>query len=40
MDNVEFCNLLKEAKRMSGRTNVDIIVALKKSQGALSDMLN
>lgn len=40
MDNVEFCNLLKEAKRMSGKTNVDIIVALKKSQGTLSDMLN
>ena len=40
MDNLEFCNLLKEAKRMSGMTNVDIIVALRKSQGAISDMLN
>ena len=40
MDNVEFCNLLKEAKRMSGKTNVDIIVAMRKSQGTLSDMLN
>lgn len=40
MDNLEFCNLLKEAKRLSGKSNVDIIVSLRKSQGALSDMLN
>lgn len=40
MDQLEFCNVLKEAKRMSGKTNVDIIVALRKSQGALNDMLN
>lgn len=40
MDNLEFCNLLKEAKRLSGKSNVDIIVALRKSQGTLSDMLN
>lgn len=40
MNNLEFCNMLKEAKKLSGKTNVDIIVATRKSQGALSDMLN
>lgn len=40
MDNLEFCNMLKEAKHISGKTNMDIIVAVRKSQGAISDMLN
>lgn len=40
MDNLEFCNLLKEAKRLSGKSNVDIIVALRKSQGAIASMLS
>ena len=39
MDNIEFCNLVKEAKKMSGKSNVDLVVALRKTQGAITDML-
>lgn len=40
MDQLEFCNAIKEAKRMSGKTNVDIVIATRKSEGTLSDMVN
>lgn len=39
MDNIEFCNLVKEAKKMSGVSNVELVIAMKKSQGVINDML-
>ena len=39
MDNIEFCNLVKGAKKMSGVSNVELVIAMKKSQGVINDML-
>lgn len=39
MDNKGFCELLKEAKKMSGKSNIDIIVETRKSETTMGNML-
>lgn len=39
MDNIEFCNLVKEAKKMSGVSNVELVIGLRKSESTIVQLV-
>lgn len=39
MDNIEFCNLVKEAREISGTSTIDLVIGLRKSEAAISQLV-
>ena len=39
MNNIEFCNLVREAREISGIKTIDIVIALRKSSASLFQLL-